>query len=132
MREVVGRCQVLDGLVAHEITMRLALIDVTVSNLATAVNGIVVTHEQWQPPRRASDALLLDAQCTLRCGRVERRRAVHEALGCVGRTGCLEGILHGSELVVIVLERPTLLSVGRVGPAADSLGSAESDLCRTG
>ena len=128
MRGVVGRCQVLDGLVAHEITMRLALIDVTVGNLATAVNGIVVTHEQWQPPRRASDALLLDAQCTLRCGRVERRRAVHEALGCVGRTGCLEG----SELVVIVLERPTLLSVGRVGPAADSLGSAERDLCRTG
>ena len=32
MRGVVGRCQVLDGLVAHEITMRLALIDVSAGN----------------------------------------------------------------------------------------------------
>ena len=121
---VVGGRRLLGGLVTREIAMRLVAVDV---NVAAAVNGIVVTDKQWQPPRRASDALLLlNALCTLRCSRVERR-TVCEALGRVSRASRLEGLLHGSEVLV----RPALLIVGRVGPAAeDSLGSAGSDLCR--
>ena len=118
---VVGGRRLLGGLVTGEIATRLVAVDVN------AVNGIVVTDKQWQPPRRASDALLLlNALCTLRCSRVERR-TVCEALGRVSRASRLEGVLHGSEVLV----RPALLIVGRVGPAAeDSLGSAGSDLCR--
>ena len=80
MRWAVGGRGLLGGLVAREIAMRLAVVDVTV----------VGTQNHWQPPRMASDALLLlNAQPgTLSCGRVERR-AVCEALGRVGRASRL-------------------------------------------
>ena len=88
MRQTVGRRQLLGGLVAREITMhRLANVNVGLL-VATAV-VTVVSHKRWQPPRRASDTLLLilNAQSgTLRCGRVERR-AASEALGRVVRHG---------------------------------------------
>ena len=85
MRRTVGRRQLLGGLVAREITMRLAVVNVNVGLLVAAA----VSHKRWEPPRRASDALLLilNAQSgTLRCGRVERR-AASKALGRVVRHG---------------------------------------------
>ena len=66
-----------------------AIVNVNVGDLAATVNDLTaVTHKRWQPPRWASDALLLlDAQYgTLRCGRVERR-AASEALGRVVKLG---------------------------------------------
>ena len=64
MRRAFGGRQLLGGLVAREIAMFAV---VNVGDLT------MVTHKRWQPPWRASDALLLlDAQYgTLRCGRVE-------------------------------------------------------------
>ena len=88
MRQTVGRRQLLGGLVAREITMhRLANVNVGLL-VAAVVSLTVVSHKRWQPPRRASDTLLiLNAQSgTLRCGRVERR-AASEALGRVVRHG---------------------------------------------
>eukprot|EP00964_Phaeocystis_antarctica_P071385 scaffold43556_cov68-Phaeocystis_antarctica.AAC.1 len=80
MRWAVGGRGPLGGLVAREIAMRLAVVDVTVAG----------TQNHWQPPRLKSDALLLlNAQSgTLRCGRFERR-AVCEALGRVGQASRL-------------------------------------------
>ena len=80
MRGDVGGRQLLGGLVARALA---------VGNVITAVNDLTaVTHKRWQPPRRASDALLLlNAQSgTLRCGRVEQR-AASKALGRVVRLG---------------------------------------------
>ena len=86
MRGVVGGLRLPGGLVAHEITMRLAVVGVNVGNLVAAVSLTVVSHKRWQPPRRASDTLvLLNAQSgTLCCGRVEQR-AASRALGRVAR-----------------------------------------------
>ena len=77
MRGAVGRLRLPGGLVAHEITMRLAVVDIDVGHLVAAVSLTVVSHKRWQPPRRANDALVfLNAQSgTLRCGRVEQRAA---------------------------------------------------------
>ena len=77
----------LGGVVAHEIAMRLAVVDVNVGqHLVAAVNLTVVSHKRWQPPRRASDALLLliAQPGMLCCGRVEWC-AVSNALGRVVR-----------------------------------------------
>ena len=116
MRWAVDGRRLLGGMVARESAMRYAVVNVTVGNSAAAVHGIGVTHKQWQPPRRASDALLLlHAQSgTLHCGRVERR-AVCEALGRVSRTGRLEGLY-------VVIVQPALLAGERVGPAGDRHG----------
>ena len=86
MRGAFGGLWLPGGLVAHEITMRLAVVDVNVGHLVAAVSLTVGSHERWQPPRRASDALVfLNAQSgTLRCGRVEQR-AASKALGRVVR-----------------------------------------------
>ena len=59
MRGAVGGCQLLDGQVAREIATGLAVGNVNVGNLSAAVNLTVVSHKRWQPPRRASDALIL-------------------------------------------------------------------------
>ena len=79
--------RLLGGLVAREIAMRRAVVDVTTvvggdNNSVAAGNGIMDTQHHWQPPRLASDALLLlNAQSgALHCGGVERR-VVSEALG---------------------------------------------------
>jgi hypothetical protein len=66
--------------------MRLAVVDVNVGHLVAAVSLTVGSHERWQPPRRASDAIVfLNAQFgTLCCGRVERC-AASKALGRVLR-----------------------------------------------
>ena len=112
MKSAVGGRGLLGRLVAREIAMRLAVVDVTV----------VGTQNHWQPPQLASDALLLlNAQSgTLRCDRVERH-VVSEALG----------LLHGSEVVAhAVIVHLALLIVRGVGPAGDGLGG--DDLCRTG
>ena len=72
---------------AHEITMRLAVVGVNVGqHLVVAVNLTVACHKRWQPPRRASNALVfVNAQPgTLCCDRVERR-AASKALGRVVR-----------------------------------------------
>ena len=76
----------LGGLVAHEIAMRLAVVDVNVGqHLVAAVNLTVVSHKRGQPPRRAGDAILLNLQPgMLRCGRAERG-AASKALGRVIR-----------------------------------------------
>ena len=86
MRGVAGGLRLPGGLVAHEITMRLAVVGVNVSHLVAAVSLTVASHERWQPPRRASDTLvLLNAQSgTLWCGWVEQR-AASKALGRVVR-----------------------------------------------
>ena len=87
MRGAVGVRRLLGGLVAHEVAMRLvSIVGVNVGHLAAAVSLTVVSHERWQPPRRASDAIVLfHAQSgTLCCGRVERR-AASKALGRVVR-----------------------------------------------
>ena len=82
----------LGGLVAREIAMRRAVVDVNTvaggDNSVAARNGIMDTQDHWHPLQRASDALLrLTARLgTLRCGRVERR-ADSEALGRVVRHG---------------------------------------------
>ena len=89
MRRTVGRRQLLGGLVAREITTRLAIVNVNVGLLVAAAVSLTVGHKRWEPPRRASDALLLilNAQSgTLRCGRVERH-AASKALGRVVRHG---------------------------------------------
>ena len=79
------RLRLLGGLVAHEIMMRLA------------VNLAMVSYKRGQPPRRASDALVvLTAQSgTLCCGRVESK--------ALGRVVFVRRIEH-------------------VGPAGDGLG----------
>ena len=84
MRGAVGGLRLPGGLVAHEITMRLAVVDV--GQLVAAVSLTVVSHKRWQPPRRASNALVfLSAQSgTLCCGRVEQR-AASRTLGRVAR-----------------------------------------------
>ena len=72
---------------AHEITMRHAVIDVNVGQhlVVAAVNLTMVSHKRGQPPRRASDAILLNVQPRmLRCGRA-KRRAASRALGLVIR-----------------------------------------------
>ena len=75
----------LGGLVAREIEMRPAVGNVNGGDLLAAVSLTVVSHKRWQPPRRASDVLLLLEQSgTRRCGRVERR-AASRALGRVVR-----------------------------------------------
>ena len=86
MRGVVGGLRLPGGLVAHEITMRLAVVGVNLGNFVAAESLTVVSHKRWQPPRRASDALVfLNAQSgTLWCGRVEQR-AAFEAFGRVAR-----------------------------------------------
>ena len=87
MRGAVGGLRLPDGLVAHEITIWLAVVDVNVGHLVAAVSLTVGSHERWQPPRRrASDALaFLTAQSgTLCCGHVEQRTA-SKALGRVVR-----------------------------------------------
>ena len=86
MRGAVGGLRLPGGLVAHEITMRLAVVDIDVGHLVAAVSLTVVSHKWWQPPRRASDALVfLSAQSgTLCCGRVEQR-AASRTLGRVAR-----------------------------------------------
>ena len=129
MRWAVDGRRLLGGIVARESAMRYAVVNVTVGNSAAAVHGIGVTHKQWQPPRRASDALLLlHAQSgTLHCGRVERR-AVCEILGHVSRTGRLEGLLHSTEVVAhVVVVQPAQLAGERVGPA----GGDGHGHCRT-
>ena len=84
MRRTVGRRQLLGGLVAREITMRLAVVNVNVGLLVAAVNLAVVSHKRWEPPRRASDALLLILNAQV------ERRAAPEPLGRVVRDGvCL-------------------------------------------
>ena len=86
MRGAVGGRRLLSGLVALEIAIWLAVVDVDVGHLVAAVSLTVVSHKRWQPPRRANDALVfLNAQSgTLRCGRVEQR-AASKALGRVVR-----------------------------------------------
>ena len=67
--------------------MRLAVVDVNVGqHLVAAVDlTVVVSHKRGQPPRRASDAILLNVQPRmLRCGRA-KRRAASRALGLVIR-----------------------------------------------
>ena len=74
-------------MVAHEITMRHAVVDVNVGqHLVAAVKLTVVSHKRGQPPRRASDALVffIAQSGTLCCGRVEQR-AASKALGRVVR-----------------------------------------------
>ena len=114
----------LGGLVAREIAMRRAVVDVTSvvggDNSAAAGNGIMGTQHHWQPLQRASDTLLLlNAQSgTLRCGRVDQR-AVCEALGLVSWASRLKGLLHGSGVVAhVVIVHPALL----IGPVGDGLG----------
>ena len=78
MRGAAGRLRLLGGLVAHEIMVWRAVVDNNVrQHLVAAVNLTVVSHKRWQPPRRASNALVfLSAQSgTLCCGRVEQRAA---------------------------------------------------------
>ena len=58
MKGAVGGLRLPGGLVAHEITVRLAVVDVNVGHLVAAASLTVVSHERWQPPRRASDALV--------------------------------------------------------------------------
>ena len=86
MRGAVGGLRLPGGLVAHEITMRIAVVDIDVGHLVAAVRLTVVSHKRWQPPRRASDALVfLSAQSgTLCCGRVEQC-AASNALGRIAR-----------------------------------------------
>ena len=87
MNGAAGRLRLLGGLVAHEIAIVLAVVDVNVGqHLVAAVNLTVISHKRGQPPRRASDALVLFiAQSgTLCCGRVEQR-AASKALGRVVR-----------------------------------------------
>ena len=87
MRGAFGGRQLLSGLVAHEIAMRLAVVDaIADQHLGAAVHLTVVSHERRQPPRRASDTLgFFHAQSgTLCCGRV-KRRAASKALGRVVR-----------------------------------------------
>ena len=86
MRGAVGRRRLLGRLVAHEVAIRLAVVGVNVGRLVAAENLTVVSHKRWQPPRRASDALVfLNAQSgTLWCGWVEQR-AASKALGRVVR-----------------------------------------------
>ena len=89
-RGAVCGLRLLGGLAAHEIAMRLAhrlaVIGVNLGHLVAAESLTVVSHKRWQPPRRASDALVfLNAQSgTLWCGRVEQR-AAFEAFGRVAR-----------------------------------------------
>ena len=71
MRADVGGRGLLGGLVAREIAMRRAVVDVTTvvevttvvggDNSAAAGNGIMGTQHHWQPLQRASDAQLLNA-----------------------------------------------------------------------
>ena len=94
----VGRRGLLGRLVAREIAMRRAVVDVTTvvevttvvggDNSVAAGNGIIGTQHHWQPLQRASDALLrLTARLgTLRCGRIEQR-AASKALGRILRHG---------------------------------------------
>ena len=86
MRGAVGGRRLLSGLVALEIAIWLAVVDVDVGHLVAAVSLTVVSHKRWQPPRRASNALVfVNAQPgTLCCDRVERR-AASKALGRVVR-----------------------------------------------
>eukprot|EP00964_Phaeocystis_antarctica_P016448 scaffold9093_cov80-Phaeocystis_antarctica.AAC.2 len=109
----VGGRGLLGGLVAREIAMRRAVVDVTTvaggDNSVAAGNGIMDTQDHWHPLQRASDALLrLNARLgTLRCGRIERR-AASKALGRIVRYGVgricrLEGLLHGSEVAHAVI-----------------------------
>eukprot|EP00964_Phaeocystis_antarctica_P080349 scaffold50183_cov70-Phaeocystis_antarctica.AAC.3 len=139
MRADAGGRGLLSGLVAREVAMRRAVVDVTTvagrrgDNSVAAGNGIMDTQDHWHPPQRISDALLrLTARLgTLRCGRIERR-AASKALGRIVRYGVgricrLEGLLHGSEVAHAVIAQ---LIVRRVGPAGDGLGG--DDLRRTG
>ena len=110
MRSAVGGRGLLGRLVAREVAMRLAVVDVTV----------VGTQNHWQPPQLASDVLLLlNAQSgTLRCGRVDQR-AVCEALGLVSWASRLKGLLHGRGVVAhVAIVHPALL----IGPVGDGLG----------
>ena len=95
----------LGGLVAREIAMRRAVVDVNTvaggDNSVAARNGIMDTQDHWHPPQRISNALLrLTARLgTLRRGRIEQR-AASKALGRivrydVGRICRLEGLLQG-------------------------------------
>ena len=77
VRGAVGGRRLLGGLVAHKDAMRLAFVGVTVDHLVAAVSLTVVSHKRWQPPRRASDAIVFlnTRSGTLCCGRVEQRAA---------------------------------------------------------
>ena len=83
VRGAVGRLRLLGGLVAHEIMVRLAVVDNNVrQHLVAAVNLTVVSHKRGQPPRRASES------GTLCCGRVEPKvlgRVVRHAEGLLKR-----------------------------------------------
>ena len=69
-------------MVACEVTMRLAVVDV--GHLVAAVNLTVVSQKRWQPPRRASDALtLLNAQSGTLC--CVKRRSAFKVLGRIVR-----------------------------------------------
>eukprot|EP00964_Phaeocystis_antarctica_P035082 scaffold20010_cov64-Phaeocystis_antarctica.AAC.1 len=62
----IGERGLLGGLVAREIAMRRAVVDVTTvvgagDNSVAAGNGIIDTQHHWQPLQRASDAQLLNA-----------------------------------------------------------------------
>ena len=67
----VGGRGLLGRLVAREIVMRRAVVDVTTvvgagDNSVAAGNGIIDTQHHWQPLQRASDAQLLNAPAV--CG----------------------------------------------------------------
>ena len=67
----VGGRGLLGRLVAREIVMRRAVVDVTTvvgagDNSVAAGNGIIDTQHHWQPLQRASDAQLLIAPAV--CG----------------------------------------------------------------
>ena len=107
MRADVRGRGLLGGLVAREIAMWRAIVDVTTvvgcrgDNSVAAGGGIISTQHHWQPVQRASDAILrLTARLgTLRFGRIERR-AASKALGRIVRYGVgricrLEGLLQG-------------------------------------